>query len=231
MILFLLILTITIFMIKNIYQLHDFNSESEIIQLQNANSVIIQEKYKELSPLIVHNSKSSDIQLETIVNENPGYIINDNGRNIILQTFLDTGCDTMSIYKNEKLCKDLNIHHELKECSQNFFNEYNCNINYALSMFKGNNAIELTKNKRNILLLRSLQHPIVIYLFNPKHKEDILTKENHEIKKWAYKINLEPNLILYIPPEWYYFYETTKPTVIGSIESDTYFTYFYNLLR
>ena len=141
MILFLLILTITIFMIKNIYQLHDFNSESEIIQLQNANSVIIQEKYKELSPLIVHNSKSSDIQLETIVNENPGYIINDNGRNIILQTFLDTECDTMSIYKNEKLCKDLNIHHELKECSQNFFKEYNKKVSQGKRYIRLFNAL------------------------------------------------------------------------------------------
>ncbi len=211
--------------------MYDYNTEAEIIQLQNSNSVIIQEKYKERSPLIVHNTKPSDISIEDLIHQNPGYIVNDNDKNIVFETFLDKNYDIMSLYKNQKICKDLKLDSILKECSSSFINEYNCNVNYSISIFKGPNAIELTQNKRNLLLLKSLQKNIVIYLFNPRHKEDIIKKENNEIKKWAHKINLEPNIMLYIPPEWYYFYETNDLTIVGEIQCDTYFTYLYNLLR
>jgi len=70
-----------------------------------------------------------------------------------------------------------------------------------------------------------------VYLFNPKHKNDILNKDNNEIKKYGQKINLTKGLVLYIPVEWYYFYETDNVSIIGEIESDNYFTVIYNNLR
>jgi hypothetical protein len=70
-----------------------------------------------------------------------------------------------------------------------------------------------------------------VYLFNPKHKNDIMNKDNNEIKKYGQKINLTQGLVLYIPVEWYYFYETEDESIIGEIESDNYFTVIYNNLR
>ena len=64
-----------------------------------------------------------------------------------------------------------------------------------------------------------------------KYKEDIQNKNNNEIKKWAYKVNLKSGIILYIPPGWYYFFESEGETIMNRTYNDNYFTWFYNYLR
>ena len=100
-----------------------------------------------------------------------------------------------------------------------------------MSLFKGNNTIQLTQNKHNLLLIHQIYGESKLYLLNPKHKLDILNKKNDEIKKYGHKINLTPGIVLYIPVEWYYFYETDNESIIGEIECDNYFTVIYNNLR
>ena len=112
-----------------------------------------------------------------------------------------------------------------------FQSQIHCNTNFFLSLLKGSNAISLIQNKHNLLLFHQIQGNSKLYLFNPKHKPDIIHKENDEIKKYGQKINLVSGLILYIPIEWYYFFETDQESIIGEIESDNYFTILYNLLR
>jgi hypothetical protein len=68
-------------------------------------------------------------------------------------------------------------------------------------------------------------------LFNPKHIHDINGKSNESIKKYGQKINLTQGLVLYIPIEWYYFYECEDESILGEITSDNYFTVIYNNLR
>jgi hypothetical protein len=58
-----------------------------------------------------------------------------------------------------------------------------------------------------------------------------MNKENNEIKKYGQKINLTQGLVLSIPVEWRYFYETDNESIIGEIESDNFFTVVYNNLR
>ena len=70
-----------------------------------------------------------------------------------------------------------------------------------------------------------------LYLFNPKHKNDILNKPNDSIKKYGQKINLTQGLSLYIPVEWYYFYECENESIIGEILCDNYFTVIFNNCR
>ena len=69
------------------------------------------------------------------------------------------------------------------------------------------------------------------YIFNPKHVEDIINKSNQEIKKWGFKIILKPDIILYLPPDWYYIYETKDVSIMNINECDNYFTWAYNCLR
>ena len=46
------------------------------------------------------------------------------------------------------------------------------------------------------------------------------------------KIEVNENQILSIPPNWFYFYETNQnDTIIGTIQSDNYFTVIYNQFR
>ena len=69
-------------------------------------------------------------------------------------------------------------------------------------------------------------------MINPKHKIDIDGKDETSIKKWSHKIEVNENQILLIPPNWFYFYETNQnDTIIGTIQSDNYFTVVYNHFR
>ena len=71
----------------------------------------------------------------------------------------------------------------------------------------------------------------IIYLFNPKHKEDIQHKENNQIKKWGHKIKLLPKMTLFIPTNWFYIQEIEEETVQYHIDIDSVFTFIPNFLR
>ena len=235
MILFLLFFTILAIMGKHIYELQQLNLNASVQQIQSPNSMVLQEKMRDKSPLIVHNLGNKydifqNISFENLIQQNPGYIINDNNKMISLDIFSKADSQ-LSIYKNENIIRDFKLQESLKDIFQPFHSNITCNEKYYLSMYKGKNAITLTQNKKNGLVLFQIDCKSSLYLLDPKHKEDILQKENNEIKKWAHKINLEPNLIVYVPPEWYYFYECDESSIISSIDYDTYFTYPYNLLR
>ena len=84
MIIYLILLPLIILVIKNIYELHQFDHSSELIQLQNPNHVTIKELVLKRSPIVIHNlvGKYNDISsltIDTLIQNNPGYIINDNG--------------------------------------------------------------------------------------------------------------------------------------------------------
>ena len=100
-----------------------------------------------------------------------------------------------------------------------------------MSFYKGLNSIALTKNKHNLCLINQIYGQSKLYLFNPKHKNDIINKPNDSIKKYGQKINLTQGLSLYIPVEWYYFYECENESIIGEILCDNYFTVIYNNCR
>ena len=102
---------------------------------------------------------------------------------------------------------------------------------YKLSMYRGENHSLVIKQKREICLLQTIQGEATIYLFNPKHEGDIKGMPLQSIKKWAIKTTLNPESSLYIPPEWYYFYETNQDVLLVTIQCDTVFTVVYNLLR
>ena len=236
MILVLILITLGIIIGKHIYEIHNFNHEAILQQLQSATREEIFEKLKERNPLLIHNlgtknDRIRELTIKKLILQNPGYIINDNNRNISLSSFNDKEINQMNIYKNSKLCKDLNLENDMNEIYKPFESTIHCNKNYSLSLFKGSNAISLTQNKHNLLLIHQIQGVSKLYLLNPKHKQDIILKDNNEIKKWGQKINLVSGLVLYIPIEWYYFFETDEDSIIGEIESDNYFTVLYNNLR
>ena len=236
MILFFILLTLGIIIGKHIYEIHNFNHEAFLQQLQSATSEEIFEKLKERNPLLIHNlgNKNDTIReltIQKLISDNPGYIINDKQKNISLSVFDDPKVNQMNIYKNNKLPTDFNLINDMNDIYQPFESKIHCNQKYYLSLLKGSNAISLTHNKHNLLLIHQIQGVSKLYLFNPKHKQDIILKDNNEIKKWGQKINLVPGLVLYIPIEWYYFWETEEDSIVAEIESDNYFTVIYNNLR
>ena len=236
MIFYLVFIIILILIGKHIYEIHNFNHEGIIEQLQSANNELISEKIKERNPLLIHNlGNKNDLFLNLsftkLIEDNPGHIICHNNKYISLKSFQEDEIQQMNIYKNKDLPSQFQLIKGFDEIYQPFQSQIHCNKNYFISLFKGNNTIQLTQNKHNLLCIHQIYGESKLYLFNPKHKLDILNKKNDEIKKYGHKINLTPGIVLYIPIEWYYFYETGNESIIGEIECDNYFTVIYNNLR
>jgi hypothetical protein len=220
MFLIFIILIIIAFLYKKYYELQKFNIHATVQQIQNPNSVVIKDKLKENNPIIIHNLANKyelfqNLSFTNLNLQNQGYIINDNNKFISLETFTKDNSN-LHIHNNQQLIKDLNLENDLKD----IFKYFKPNLsydNYNLSLLKGNYSIELSQNNKNGLLIFQIYDKSTLYLIHPKHKEDILNKNNNSIKKWAHKINLEPNLIVHIPSQWYYFYECENSSIISTI--------------
>ena len=81
-ILFLVLLII--WMIKECRELHQFNYEGQVKELQSANKIVIGEKLKDKNPLLVHNVIVPSVTIQDILQQNPGYIIKDSDKMILL---------------------------------------------------------------------------------------------------------------------------------------------------
>ena len=230
----LIILIIITLIIKHIYEIYNINTNAILEELQNANSEELLEKINERKPLLIHNivnkyDKFNNLSFDKLSQYNQGLIIHDNNRYLSLKSFTEE--NNMYIYRNKDLYQSL----KLKELFDNIYNPFNSQLHvyrrYLLSLYKGLNSIQLTKNNHNLYLISQIYGNSKLYLFNPKHKNDILNKTNNNIKKYGQKINLTQGLLLYVPIEWYYFYEVENEAIIGEIISDNYFTVVYNNLR
>ena len=104
-------------------------------------------------------------------------------------------------------------------------------IKKTLSIVKGENSIPLKKCIHDHNIIGVLEGESIIYLFNPKHKDEIINKENHQIKKWGHKKHIKKGDVLLIPPYWSYIQEVEKGIIQYHIDIDTYFTFIPNFLK
>ena len=225
---FLLILCLCL---KYIYDQNQNNLDANLIQLYDTNHLMIQEKLKEKSPLLIHNDTKINMTIQSLIESNPGYIIVQDEKYISFDSF-EKKEKKISIHQNEKICKELMILPHIQKISDLFTDKLYCNHTYLVSLYRDYNRITLSENKHNLFILKPIENTIIVYLINPKHKNDIINKDENSIKKWSHKIELNENQILSIPTNWYYFYETNEnDSIIGTYYSDNYFTVIYNSIR
>jgi len=234
MIFYLLLLFIAIFIVKHVYEIHNYNHTAQLEQLQSANKEEITSFLKERSPLLIHNlgnkyEEYNNLSFLKLSDDNPGHIIPDKNRYLSLKSFVDE--KQMYIYKNETLYDSLRLKQLFDTIYEPFKSQIHCRTNYYMSLLKGKNSLPLVHNKHNLHLICQIYGSSKIYLFNPKHKSDIMNKDSSAIKKYGQKINLTQGLVLYVPVEWLYLIETEDESITGEIESDNYFTVIYNNLR
>ena len=234
MIFYIIFFIFAILAAKHIYEISNYNHNGILDQLQSATKEEIYELLKERNPLLIHNlgnkhDEYNNLSFMRISDDNPGHIIHDKNRYVSLKSF--TNEKQIYIYKNPDLYDSLRLNKLFDGVYELFRSQIHCNKQYYLSLLKGHHSIPLLQNKHNIHLIHQIYGQSKLYLFNPKHKSDIIHKDNNQIKKYGQKINMTQGLVLYIPIEWLYFYETEDESIIGEIESDNYFTFFYNNLR
>lgn len=228
----LVLLAVIIYMIYSIREIYKFNLNATIIQLQDVNSATIQTRLKERSPIVIHNARFlKNSSIKEIVKENPGYIVKDDGKQVLLSTIADDNVSQFSVQRNQSLCQDVGFGESLSEVGSNFRHSLSCNVQNSLTISKGPTITRTKESVHDIHLLYQIEGNATLYLINPKHKDDISGKEPSHIKKWAHKINLKPHLLVSIPPNWFYVIESKEPMLQGFHEADTYPTFLYNVFR
>jgi hypothetical protein len=149
--------------------------------------------------------------------------------NINFQNIVNQVDASVSIFKNKiissNLINEIKLNLNLEELNTNIiFKKY-----YSLTI--NINKSELLTSKFEYNIINQIKGNTTFYLINPKHKKDVLNKNNNEIKKYSYKIILNENDLLLIPNNWYYFFENNDKYILLHIDYDSYFTYFFNYVK
>ena len=232
--LFKILLTICFAVIlKAIHDQSMFNPNSDLIQIQDITDQKIRTLKTQLNPIKFKiDNLFQEVSLSSLNDKNPGYIINDKNKLISLSSLCSEKND-FSIHENEKIIIDLNLSEQMNEIIKYFREPLTSNVHNYLSLYRGKVIVSLTKNTNNTCIFVGLTDNTIIYLFNPKHKNDILKKNLDIIKKYAHKYYLTKNDTIIIPPNWYYIISNNdnKNTILYHIDISNIFTFHYNYLR
>tara|TARA_B100002051_G_scaffold247640_1_gene256852 strand:- start:1265 stop:1951 length:687 start_codon:yes stop_codon:yes gene_type:complete len=223
--LYIILIIYIILVFYNKIKLQNYNKNGIILQIEDINDVS-----KQLNTL--HPMVTSDIffiTIDDLLNIKSSYIIKDSDNFISLKSFKEE--NQIYIYKNKNIICDFEIIQKINFPFK-IFNDYNYlfPIKYSMSLFKGNINTTLTYANHNYNIIGILDGESTFYLFNPKHKKDIINKNLNEIKKWAHKITLSKSFIILIPTNWYFIQEINTNCIQYHIDIDTYFTFIPNIL-
>lgn len=225
-IVFILVL---ILMIYNIIEIKKFNKNGIIVEYENnfINELDnIKNTLKQLNPVLI-NVKNSDLNIDSLISKNLSYNIDDLGYS--MKKINDS--QNIRIIKNKNifsdLCKDkIYFNNEMIHSSQIPLIKQE-----SISLLKGYQLLPLEYCKHNYNIIYILEGEITIFLFNPKHKQEILGKSLESIKKYAHKYHLKSNNLLVIPTNWYYIQESTDNVLEYHCNSDNIFCVLYNMIR
>lgn len=205
----------SIFVVYHIINLQKFNINGFIIDTESTEEV--RKNILKLNPVIFYTQSLFNLNeprlnylqdINNYKNNNPSFV-----------------------YKNDELFErvvepsftfDSNIFHE---------SHFHFPIKKTLSIVRGENSIQLKKCIHDHNIIGVLEGESIIYLFNPKHKDEIINKENHQIKKWGHKKIIKKGDVLLIPPYWSYIQEVEKGIIQYHIDIDTYFTFIPNFMK
>lgn len=211
----LLILIYMILIVNGMVSLQKFNINGFIIETNEIYQV--KENHEKLNPTYMHkisgfNINHSDFEyLQDITNyiaEKPSYVFKN-------QELYDRIVRDDMVF-NPSIFDDSHYHFPVQK---------------SLSIISGKNSIPLKRCIHNHNIIGVLEGEAIFYLFNPKHKDEILNKENDEIKKWGHKKIVKKNDIFLIPPYWSYIQEIDNGIIQYHLDVDTYFTFIPNFFK
>ena len=220
----IILLIYIIFVIYNIINIQKYNMNGYVIDTNDYNILI--DNIIKLNP-VRFTDTSTNVTIDQLIDYNPECIINDN------KSLKDYhSIENLKIDKNNDLFDQLDIqrfiHFDFDKLPSSEINIIKQNY---ISMFKGEQKLPLRVALNNYNIIGMLKGETTIYLFNPKHKEDILGKENFEIKKWGHKKKIKENDIIFIPPYWEYIQESNSDVIQFNIDINNIFTFIPNYVR
>lgn len=220
----IVLLIYIIFVIYNIINIQKYNVNGYVIDTDKYDILI--NNIIKLNP-VKFTEIETNVTIDQLIDYNPECIINDNKR---LKDY--HSIDILKVDKNNDLFDQLDIqrfiHFDFDKLPSSEINIIKQNY---VSIFKGEQKSSLKVALNNYNIIGMLKGETTIYLFNPKHKEDILGKENFEIKKWGHKKKLKENDIIFIPPYWEYIQESNTDVIQFNIDINNIFTFIPNYIR
>ena len=161
----ILILIYIVFLIFNILDLKKYNVNGFIKQSNDLEDILM--NIKNLNPIMYFHE--NDYEEDEIILDNGNYI-----ENIVFEER-----ENINIEKNKTLLKIFDKH-ELP----NFFLDSNIPKinNESISIYK-NHVTALEQCFNNYTVIYVIQGKLTLFLFNPKHKNDIIDKLHINIKK------------------------------------------------
>ena len=219
----ILILIYIIFVIYNIINIQKYNINGYIIDTDDYN--IVSKNLIKLNPVLF--SIENDFTIEDFIISNPDYLLQGD-QPLKYYSFLND----IYLFRNKDIFESLDIEKKILFDTNKLPNsEFNLPNESTLTILKGKQSIPLTLASNNFNIIGVLHGEAIIYLFNPKHKEEIIDKENNKIKKWGHKKIIKKNDILLIPPYWHYIQECENEIIQYHIDIDNIFTFIPNKLR
>ena len=205
-------------MIYSILDIQKYNENGLIADCSSIED--IQDNLKILNPIVFKHIIPIDIDDKSIFSLNLNGTIN----------FFDIKKDySINIFKNNSLINIFSIYETLdKSIFHN--NKLLFPIINSITIHKGYNQSSLLKCVNNYNIINVLDGETTIYIFNPKHINDIIGKNNH-IKKWGHKKYLKKGDNIIIPVNRYYFIETKEYVLLYHTDINTYFTFIPNILK
>ena len=228
----IMIIVYLLYTIRYIHSMLQYNEKATIIHIEDPSKDKISVDIKGKCPLFITRGESSlkpSVSLLYLQSITPGYIIDDNKKLISLDEL--SSSPNVVIDKNVKIVTDLELSEYISSEQDLFDDIFQCNKQTSLSIYKGEVKSTLKKNYNELLLIQPVSGTVTLYLFNPKHETDIKGIDTTMIKKWGIKLSLTKDNILYIPPEWYYMYESTEEALVMYTEIDTISTVLFNKIR
>lgn len=224
----IIILIYIIFSIYFIFDIKKYNVNGSIDFVDTFNINEIKVKLDKLNPILFKYKNKVDINY--LKDNYSNVFVNDNY--VLLKDLLKS--DIIYYFKKDSILKNTNLK-EILDLDITFLEKYPIPINlinnYYLSIIKGKNISPLQKCKSNNNILSILDNKCTIYLFNPKHKDDIVNKDIDEIKKYSHKYILVKDDTIIIPSNWYYLIDVDESCLIYHIDINNIFTIIYNYLR
>jgi len=211
----LLILIYMILIVHSMVSLQKFNINGFIIETNDTYQV--KGNHEKLNP--THTQKHS------------GFNINEGGFQYLQDIIKYIEEKPSYVFKNQELYE--RIVREDMIFNPYVFDDshYHFPIQKSVTIISGKNSIPLKRCIHNHNIIGILEGESIFYLFNPKHKGEIINKENEEIKKWGHKKSVKKNDILIIPPFWSYIQEIDKGVIQYHLDVDTYLTFIPNFFK
>jgi hypothetical protein len=202
-----------VFLFFNILDLKKYNTNGFIKKCITTEEVNV--TLRNLNPVLFHHG--SNYNIDDVILDYGDYI-----ENMVFEER-----DSIDIKEDKPLLKIID-----KSQLPSFFTESRIPTinNESISIYK-NYQSNLESCNSNHTVIYIVDGVTTLYIFNPKHKDEIKDKPLKSIKKWAHIKELKKGDYLIIPTNWLYFLETQDKCILYTNKVNNIFTIIPNVIK